>query len=434
MNAAINGIRPDMGLQPAQIGMVQAMSLLGCVAGAALSGGVSLRFGRTRVIALAGAVIVIGEVLAVLSGSAGLGSGAALAVIVTGRLLVGVGIGGASAVVPAYVTEIGPSGMRGTLATMWEFSITIGQLIGLLSGFAISAAAGGENLAGPLGVHAWRWMFVVMAVLGAFYVVAGLLLPPSPADLVRHGRAAEAEALVARLGGDVPRAKIAELTASIEASRHAPGFASLRGPVLGLKRAVWVGIGVAVFQQVLGINAIKNYSNAVWQSVGVGSADSFGMSIVAAVVGLVATFTAVLIVRRVPARTLLIVGTCVMIPSHVVMAWAFAQADSSGALSQGAGMIALAAMMTYSVGFALSWGPCMWLLLTMIFDHGIRTVASAFCSTINWVTNWVVTLTFPLLAALSPAVPFAVYAVMGVFALVFLVFGLPARHEDLAHE
>lgn len=194
MNSAINGIRPTLDLNAATMGFVAAIALIGCAAGAWFAGPIAARLGRTRVMLIAGAAVLVGSVGAAIVNDV-LAMGAF-------RLVTGVGIGAASAVVPSYVAEISPTEIRGRLGTFWQFAIVIGQFLGLLAGWAITGIAGSEAAPMPWGGEAWRTMFVIVAVMAGVYLLVARSLPDSPPDLVRLGREGDARAFLARIGGD----------------------------------------------------------------------------------------------------------------------------------------------------------------------------------------------------------------------------------------
>src|SRR4051812_44832381 len=188
MNSAINGIRPTLELSSGEVGFIAAIALIGAAIGAWFAGPVSARFGRKRVMFLAGALITVGALAVSLTSQT----------ILLGlfRLIVGLGIGSASSVVPPNISEVSPPDIRGRLGSLWQFAIVFGQLLGLFTGYAFTRWAGSE--AAPLffGAASWRWMFVVVAFLAACYALVSRLLPRSPLDLLREGNEGEARALL----------------------------------------------------------------------------------------------------------------------------------------------------------------------------------------------------------------------------------------------
>lgn len=258
MNAAITGMTQTLSLAPGTVGLVMAVALIGAAIGAWFAGKLSARFGRTRVMLLAGTLIALGSVVVAFSSSVALTTAA--------RVATGLGIGTASAVVPAYIAEISPPDIRGRLGSIWQLAIVTGQLLGLVVGFALTAWAGAEAATLALGGAAWQWMFLVVAALALVYAAISFALPASPYDA--------------------------------EAGRRGD-LSALKGETLGLKKIVWVGILLAVFQQFVGISVVKMYSNALWQIVGFGTGASFTISIVTVLISIASTLFAIALVDRV---------------------------------------------------------------------------------------------------------------------------------------
>jgi SP family sugar:H+ symporter-like MFS transporter len=419
MNSAIAGIRSTLGLDSAAVGFAAAVSLMGCAAGAWFAGPLAARHGRTSVMFLAGVLLAVGSV-----GVALVSHVIAVGVV---RFIVGLGIGAASAVVPAYIGEISPTEIRGRLGSLWQFGIVLGQLLGLVVGYALTAVAGSEAAPVPWGGAAWRWMFAVVALGAAAYVAVARWLPQSPHDLIRQGRDAEAAAELARISEAPPAERIAEIRQA-QAGQRVGRLADLRGPRLGLKGIVWTGILLAAFQQLVGINVVKTYSNTLWQAVGFSTESAFTISIITVLVSIASTVVAMMLIDRVGRRTLLVAGGVVMVVSLGTLGASFSTAGAGAgdvSLGRGPAIAALAAINVYAVGFGVTWGPVMWVMLSELFDSDIRTIAVAVCTAMNWLTNWSVTRTFPLLAELGLGVVYSLYAVFALAAVIFVLKVLP---------
>ena len=420
LNGAIPGITPSLQLTPGQVGFVAAIGLLGCAAGAWFAGPLAAHLGRTRVMGMAAALIAAGSLGASFSGAAFL--------LGISRVLVGLGIGAASAVVPSYITEISPARMRGRLGSMWQFAIVLGQLAGLLGAWAFASAAGGE--AAPLeGIAAWRWMFVTVAAAAGIYLLITRVIPQSPHDLVRRGSDSEAKEVLERVDpGENADARVAAIRRSQAQAKTIPTLSDLRGHAIGLKPIVWTGIALAVFQQLLGISVVKTYSNTLWQAVGFGTDAAFAISIATVGVSVIATVIAILIVDRLPRRTMLGGGALVSALALGVLAWAFSQAlpgPEGPTLGREAGIVALAAINVFALAFGITWGPVMWLMLSELFDGNLRVSAVAVATALNWGFNWAVTRTFPLLASEGLGLAYGLYAVFALLAALFVWKVLP---------
>ena len=424
MNSAINGIRDTLDLDAGTVGFVTAISLIGAAIGAWFAGAVSERFGRTRVMLIAGGLILLGS----------LGASLASQVLLLGlfRVASGLGIGAASAVVPSYVTEISPTSIRGRLGTFWQFAIVFGQLLGLLAGYALTRWAGDEAAAMPWGGAAWRWMFIVIALLAVVYIVIALRLPATPPDLVRLGHEDEARTVLARISDRPVADALASIKATLTKQSETATVADLRGPRFGLQPIVWTGILLAAFQQLVGISIVKTYSNTLWQSVGVPSGASFAVSIVTVLISLGSTVVAIAIMDKIGRRTLLTAGAAVMVPALGMMSAAFSTATGSGEdvqLGDGAGIVALIGMNLFAIAFGVTWGPVMWLMLGELFDNDLRTIAVAVCTAVNWLTNWSITRSFPTLAEIGLSYAYALYTVFALLAFLFAWRVLPETQD-----
>lgn len=427
MNAAINGIRSTLQLSSGETGFIAAIALIGAAAGAWFAGSLSARYGRTRVMLIAGGCIVAGSIAVALVNQ----------VILLGlfRLVTGLGIGAASAVVPSYISEIAPPDIRGRLGSFWQFAIVIGQFLGLLAGYGLTSLAGSE--AAPLffDLAAWRWMFVVVAVCALVYALVTRLLPASPQDLMRHGKENEAREVLNKIGGESVDERIGAIRKSLGEQTEAATLKDLRGDKFGLKAIVWTGILLAAFQQLVGINVVKTYSNLLWQAIGFSTGASFGISIFTVVVSIVSTVVAIAIIDKVGRRTMLLAGAGFMALSLAVLAFCFSQATGSTgggdlSLSRAAGIAALVAVNVFAVAFGITWGPVMWVMLSELFDSHLRTTAVAVCTAINWLTNWLVTQTFPILAGYGLGLAYGLYTIFAILAFFFVLKVLPETQES----
>lgn len=417
MNSAINGISPSLELSSFQTGLITSIAMIGAAVGAWFAGDVSERIGRTRVMALAGALMLVGSVVTQFA--------AGFWLILIFRICTGLGIGAASAVVPAYVSEVSPPRIRGTMGTFWQMAIVLGQFLGLASGYLVARAAGSET-AQLWGMEAWRWMFAVVAVIALVYLLIALRLPQSPPDAIRLGDHDSARAFIDRAGGDDVEGRFERIRDKLEHRESRASLKDLRGSRLGLQGIVWAGILLAAFQQLVGINVVKMYSNTIWQSVGVPTEASFGVSMLTAGLSILATVVAILIMDRVGRRPMLIGGGLFMIASMATMAIAFAQAGGAeDALPRGAAIAALVGMNGFAIAFGITWGPVMWLMLGELFDSDLRTIAVAVCTAVNWLMNWLITLTFPVLANAGLDIAYGLYTVFAILGVVFVWKALP---------
>jgi SP family sugar:H+ symporter-like MFS transporter len=315
INGAVDSISQDFALSDVITGFVVAIALLGCAVGAIVAGNLSDRWGRLRVMFL-GAVMFF---------ASSIGAGLAFSAwdLALWRVIGGLGIGIASVVAPAYIAEIAPRQIRGGLASLQQLAITLGIFAALLSDALLANTAGSADSVLWLGLEAWRWMFIVGVIPSAVYGILSFTLPESPRYLLAKGRYDEARTIFARLVPPVDLDHtIRDLQTAIETDRKNAGV-SLRGPVFGLQRIVWVGIILSVFQQFVGINVIFYYSTSLWQSVGFDESDSFTISVATSITNVLVTLVAIFLVDRVGRKPILLTGSVMMALSLGLMAIAF---------------------------------------------------------------------------------------------------------------
>jgi len=422
INGAVDAIDSNFGLGEFWTGFVVAIALLGCAVGALIAGALSDRWGRLKVMMLGSGLFLVSSI----------GAGLTFSVpdLILWRVLGGLGIGIASVVAPAYIAEIAPRQVRGALASLQQLAITIGIFAALLSDASLVwGADGSATNALWFGLEAWRWMFLVGVIPAAVYGILAFTMPESPRYLIAKGRTDEARAIFAQL---VPPADldqtVRELTNAIESDRKNAGV-SIRGHVLGLQGIVWVGIILSVFQQFVGINVIFYYSTTLWKSVGFDESASLGIGVFTSTVNVLVTLIAIFLVDRVGRKPILLSGSVLMTLSLGAMAvcFAFSETGADGAVSLPApwGPIALVAANLFVVGFGASWGPLVWVLLGEIFPSRIRGKALGVAAGAQWVANFAITMTFPLLSAWSLPLTYGMYAAFAALSFVYVLWKVP---------
>ncbi|KNC18168.1 major facilitator transporter [Arthrobacter sp. RIT-PI-e] len=421
INGAVDSIQADFGLSAGVLGFTVAITLLGCAAGAWFAGGLADRWGRKKVMVLAAILFAVNSV----------GSGYAFSEwdLMLWRLVGGFAIGLASVIVPGYIAEIAPSKWRGALASVQQLAITVGIFAALLSDASFADAAGGAGNEFWWGLTAWRWMLLVGVAPAVIYGVLALIIPESPQFLIRAGRDEEAAGVLSRVSGvRDTSAKIGQIRASFEREDRA-SYRDLRGPAFGLQPILWVGMAIAALQQLVGINAIFYYSTTLWQSVGFSESDSFTTSVITSVINLVMTFVAIFFVDRIGRRKLLLAGSIGMTVGLAAATLAFAQADGTGAdiaLPGAWGPIALVGANLFVIFFAATWGPVMWVTLGEMFPNRIRSIALGVATMVNWIFNFVVTVSFPWVSEnLGLWIMYAAFTVFAVLSFVFVRTKLP---------
>ena len=416
INGTQDGLRQTFHLTEAQLGLTVSALLPGCALGAFLAGRFADVWGRRTVMMAAAFLFII---------SAG-GSGAATsaAILALARFFAGMAVGAASVLSPAYISEVTPSHVRGRLSSIQQVMIISGLTGAFLANYYLAQAAGSSLGTGWGGQAAWRWMFWVQALPAVLFFFALLGIPESPRFLMAKGRKEEALQVLSRLlGPQTAATKLGEIDASLSHD-HQPSLADLRKPGGGWRKIVWVGIGLAVFQQLVGINVVFYYGAVLWQAVGFTEADALKINILSGVVSIVACLAAILLVDRLGRRPLLLIGSAGITMTLGLLAWCFGQGElvnGSLHLPGNLGFVALIAANLFVVFFNLSWGPVMWVMLGEMFPNQMRGSALAVAGAAQWLANFVVSSSFPWLAHnVGLAGTYGMYMTFAAISLVFV--------------
>lgn len=420
INGTVGALETQFQASELAIGLTVSSALVGSAIGALLAGRLADRYGRARSMQLTALLFV----------ASGFFSGAALSLwdLSFWRLVGGVAIGLASVIAPAYISEVSPARLRGRLGSLQQLAIVTGIFAALLGDYAIAAWAGSTSAPAWLGIAAWRWMFWTELVPATLYGIGSFFLPESPRYLVARGREPEALAVLGIIEGpDAPR-KLDEIRETVRTDR--PGkLVDLRQPGTGLLPIVWIGIALSAFQQLVGINVIFYYSSVLWQAVGFSERDALVITVITSVTNILTTLLAMATIDRFGRKPLLVVGSIGMAITLGVLAATFSLAgvDAAGnpALPGNAGVVALVAANVYVFCFGFSWGPVVWVLLGEMFPNRIRAVALSVSATAQWLTNFLVSATFPLLLSRGLGLAYGLYATAALVSLFFVLRFVP---------
>jgi len=296
-----------------------------------------------------------------------------------------------------------------------------------VANFVLARYAGGSTAPFWLGYPAWRWMFWLQAIPAAIYLVALFVIPESPRFLMAKGREDDAHKVLVRLFGvaEADR-KVVEIRNSLAADHHKPKLSDLRDKTTGKIRPIlWAGIGLAIFQQLVGINVVFYYGAVLWEAVGFTEDNALQINILSGVLSIAACLFTIATVDRIGRKPLLLVGSAGMAVTLAVVAWACSTAvtDAAGAVSLPGhnGMIALIAANLYVIFFNASWGPVMWVMLGEMFPNQIRGSGLAVSGFAQWIANAAISVSFPALAV-SPglAVTYFGYAFFAAASFFFV--------------
>ncbi|MCP2671125.1 sugar porter family MFS transporter [Maricaulaceae bacterium EIL42A08] len=428
INGTVDGLRAAFNSEDVGTGFNVASMLLGCAVGALLAGRMADVFGR-RTLLIVSAVFFI-----VSAWGSGIANGSLEFVIY--RILGGLAVGAASVMAPAYISEIAPARMRGRLTTVQQIAIIAGLFCSFLSNYFLAQAAGSSTSEFWMGFQAWRWMFWVELIPAVVFLIALFKIPESPRYLVLKSKNDQALSVLGRLfGGDRAEAKIAEINASLS-SDHQPRLTDLIHPVVKRVRpVVWVGIGLAVFQQLVGINVIFYYGAVLWQAAGFSESDALLTNVLSGGLSIGSVLLALFLIDTVGRKPLLIIGSIGMTVTLALAAFAFSSGelvDGQLNLSDDMGLLALIAANAYVMFFNFSWGPVMWVMLGEMFPNQIRGSGLAVAGLFQWGANFAITMTFPImLGSIGLAGAYGIYAG---FALISILFVIKAVRETRGRE
>jgi len=419
INGTYDGLQAAFGSSVAGGGFNVASMLLGCAMGAFLAGWMADKFGRRTILLVAAVFFIVS--------AWGSGISVSATEFVLYRLIGGFGVGAASVLAPAYISELAPAEYRGRLTTLQQIAIIVGLFIAFVSNFLLAETAGGSTAALWMGYDAWRWMFWIELVPAVIFLLALLTIPESPRYLVLSGARDKALIVLNRLFGSAAGRMAEDIDASLATDHHKPTFADLIDKGTGkVRRIVWVGIGLATFQQLVGINVVFYYGAVLWQAVGFSESDALLINILSAGVSIAACIVTILLVDKIGRKPLLWVGSLGMAVTLTLMAYAFSTGsfteDGTLSLSDAMGTLALISANAYVVFFNGSWGPVMWVMLGEMFPNQIRGSGLAVAGLFQWGSNFAITLTFPImLASVGLAGAYGFYAVSAYISVWFVM-------------
>jgi SP family galactose:H+ symporter-like MFS transporter len=394
ISGAILFIEQDFALSSLLISVVVSAVLIGAVIGAAIGGYLADLVGRRKMILSAALIFIVGAVGTAFTPN--------VILLIAGRIVVGLGIGIASMSAPLYISEVAPAKVRGSLVSLNQLAITVGIVVSYLIDYAL------------VPIQGWRYMLGLAAIPAAILGLGMLPLPDTPRWLVSHDEPDKARSVLQRIrsSADVDK-ELGEIQESLKQQKA--GRAELFNPLV--KPALIIGVALAVFQQVTGINTVIYYAPKIFQFAGITSSSSAIFStLLVGVVNVAFTVAAILLLDRVGRRPLLLIGLAGMISSLTLLGFSFYMSSLFGLL----GPLATAGLMIYVASFAIGLGPVFWLLISEIYPLRVRGLAMSIASEANWGSNLIIALTFlTLIQVLSRSGTFWFYAIVGAAAWIF---------------
>ena len=390
INGAVDSIQEDFGIGNAELGFAVASALLGAATGAMTAGWIADKIGRISVMKIAAVLFLVSAI--------GTGFAHDVWTVVLFRIVGGIGVGVASVIAPAYIAETSPPRIRGRLGSLQQLAIVLGIFASFAVNYLLQWLAGGPNEVLWLGLDAWRWMFLAMALPAVLYGTLAFTIPESPRYLVASHKIPEARRVLSMLLGEKNlEITIDRIKETLE-REDKPSLRDLKKPTGGIYGIVWVGLGLSIFQQFVGINVIFYYSNVLWQAVGFSADESAIYTVITSVINVLTTLIAIALIDKIGRKPLLLIGSSGMAVTLITMSVIFANAtlvDGKPSLPGASGVIALVAANLFVVAFGMSWGPVVWVLLGEMFPNRIRAAALGLAAAGQWAANWLITVTFP---------------------------------------
>ena len=413
ISGALVGVQKAFAVGAAALEIVTSWVTLGAMFGSLGGGFVADHFGRKRALFAAAGLFIIGAAVEALAPN--------VPVLVFGRLVAGFGVGVAAVAAPLYAAELAPAAQRGRFVSSYQLAITIGIFVAYLVD---------EALAGPEG---WRAMFAVSAVAGVLLALAVLTAVESPRWLVKTGRPDDARRNLVALGAENDAdARLAAIKAALRAEHETASWSDVFAP--RWRTPLKIGLGLAVLQQITGINAIIYYSDNIFAAAGftTPAAQTAATTWAIGAVNVLATFIAIAFIDRLGRRPLLIAGLIGMGLSLAAVGLAFQQSGGAGGTT---GVITLIALVVFIISFAFSLGPVTWTVINEIYPGEVRGRAVAVATAVNWGAAFLVSEFFlTVVNAIGQAYTFWLFAAFCALGLIWVYVGVPETRRRSLEE
>ena len=398
ISGALLFIKDDIPLNSFTEGLVVSSMLIGAIVGSGASGPMSDRLGRRRVVFIIAIIFIIGALILALAPS--------MPVLVIGRLIIGLAVGGSTAIVPVYLSEMAPTAQRGSLSSLNQLMITIGILSSYLINYALAPIEG------------WRWMLGLAVVPSLILLIGVAFMPESPRWLLEHKSEKAARDVMRLTFNDSEIDK--EIAAMKEINRISDStWNVLKSP--WLRPTLIIGAVFALFQQIIGINAIIYYAPTIFSKAGLGDATSILGTVGIGTVNVLITIVAIMIIDKVDRKRLLVIGNIGMVSSLLIMAiliWAIGIQSSA--------WIIILCLTIFIIFFGFTWGPVLWVMLPELLPMRARGAATGVAALVLSIGSLLVAQFFPMLTEVLPVEQvFLIFAVIGIFALFFVIKYLP---------
>lgn len=398
ISGALLYLKNDIPLTPSMQGLVVASMLFGAIFGSGFSGPLSEKLGRRRLVFIISIIFIVGTLVLALAPT--------VEIVVLGRFIIGLAVGGSTAIVPVYLSELAPTDARGSLSSLNQLMITIGILSSFLVNYALSP------------FDAWRWMLGLAVVPSLILMIGVIFMPESPRWLLeKRGEKAARDVMKLTYPDheiDIEIANMKKISSISEST-----WDVLKSP--WLRTTIIIGSVFALLQQLIGINAIIHYAPTIFHKAGLGDSASILSTVGIGVVNVLVTIVAILIIDKIDRKKLLMMGNLGMVFSLLAMSlliWLLG-VDASV-------WIIIICLALFIVFFGLSWGPVLWVMLPELFPMRARGAATGIAALVLSIGSLLVAYLFPIISSvLNVQQVFLIFAVIGIIAFFFVMKFLP---------
>jgi SP family xylose:H+ symportor-like MFS transporter len=405
ISGAIGNLTSYFNLSPIETGWAISSALVGCLIGALFSNYLSDKFGRKITMHLTAVLFILNSIGTALPDS--------FTMFIIFRIIGGIGVGIASMVVPMYIAEIAPPKQRGALVGNYQLAIVIGIVVVYFVNYFI-ALQGDANWNLNMG---WRWMFGSEIIPSLLFLVFIFFIPESPRWLFQKGNSSRAIDVLKKLNTDDELNLVISEIQNSSNQKEKNQWTDLTNPIY--KKAIWVGVGLSILQQLTGINAILYYAPEIFKSLGSSTDVSLLETSTLGIINLIFTLLSIKWVDKMGRKPLLYIGSVGMsIALLAVGMFIYFEAMGNWVLPF---------LLLFMASFSISWGPIVWVLLSEIFPTKIRSLALAISVFIQWVANFAVTQIFPSLVEnvwlkthFNGAFPFYLFSVICMISFLFV--------------
>ncbi|AXC12515.1 putative sugar-proton symporter [Acidisarcina polymorpha] len=409
----------------ASIGWANSCALIGCFAGSLSAGALGNRYGRKPVLIVSAILFAASSILT--------GWASTFAVFIAWRIAGGVAIGLSSNISPLYIAEVSPAAHRGRLVSLNQFAIVVGILLAQIANWRIARPvplnSTHEAMLASWNVQTgWRWMFTAVAIPAVVFLLAAFGIPESPRWLLARGRAHEAETVLRKIGGDPGYAttQVAGIASALreEQSRTASWRGLLRP---GVRKALLIGIVLAVLQQWSGINILFNYAEEVYRTAGIGTNQIFLDIVITGTINLLFTMAAMAVVDRLGRRPLMLFGCLGIGVSHLLAGFAYRIGVHGTAVL----VLTLCAIACY----AMTLAPLTWVLIAEIYPNRLRSIGVSLAVSALWISSFALTYSFPFInRTLGSSGTFFIYGSICLAGAVFVLQFVPETKGQTLEE